>query len=723
MGIIPKLRNHSAISTFPLLGEDIPPLPTERNTSNDREYKLWLGAHPPHWFTHLCVTAHSESSRQFKPPALPSTWLSAIGEQLGMDSEGRSLRTEFEHCVVQLREYLATGNRTPSTISPLSFHFKPDLVNHTSFMLALAMAAAAAVTGRPLPSWVTFTGCMHASPDEKLELLTNTDGLDKKIRLCLGFDEEFDLRPLMDEWYQYESATRELGPRKERTVSGGVRLLVCPRHIRGWDERVQAELCVVDLDLRLDAHELSNNPERLLDQLEEVAGDDLVIAEVPTLWHALGLLGFAESIPLVGQTLDEMEAGTCQFRRVGTEFRESEGDPEAYIDRLIDNETRRLQTGLKDTIGVFQRLDLVTRRSLELLEWEAGFVAYPSDNWYRVVGGQVNEDSGLDVSGLPPALSSEEPLIQAVMEQRKPVVIRVEKPREHHEKDYLVASVIGTLYKEDAKAKAYLNLMKQCPLRYGVPLIFNHQIYGVLCLLGTSSARFINNLRMPVVWRFGDNCAEWLAEHFADEELRAQLNRPSDLLAEATLRSRRRASFTDSHRTISELTELCEKLCQDLAERAREFSTAYRVTVNLVDKRQRMIVLTGLAQDEVDRGPVLEEETLTVGLQLSRQIKSAFNEALNSRRTYLIPDTRRTDIRFRSIQPFAAAHMSIPLKGTNGPFGVVGVDFDESHRSDCNSITQRSLEVLVSNYSHLLDHFRGELWMAEMKIVLGEPPG
>jgi hypothetical protein len=259
---------------FPAIGSDIP------SGLTDAGWREHLRRNPPpHWLYHLEVFRGPSARGRFRPARKP--WLQQLAHHL------RLPHADYE---VEPRE-LVHSERSADEVSDVSFTLPlerdPD---GWSYSLSVALGMVSAACSRPIPPWVVSSGSLSA-PDGSLHLKSIGD-VEKKIRLCLGHDPRYDVRPLIGRLYDVHPGAESIyGPRDRRTVSGAVKLLLIPPEVDDWSADLRQRLGVESCRAGLNNFGQADFDD-LQEAVEELADGGMLVVQVRSVWQALHLLGF-----------------------------------------------------------------------------------------------------------------------------------------------------------------------------------------------------------------------------------------------------------------------------------------------------------------------------------------------------------------------------------------------------------------------------------------------
>jgi GAF domain-containing protein len=650
---------------FPALGSSVPIGPL-----SDAELGAHLRANPPHWIFHLEVLAPgTPTGQRFEPAA--TAWIEALALHLGL---GRAnWRITPRELVPRLRQARACPE--------VAFTI-PQTFQGTSWSLAVALGLAGASSARPLPPCVLSSGCLPnpLAPDLRL---TRTRGIEAKVRLALGRDPEFDIRPIISRYYAHPGTPHTHGPRELRTVSGSVRLLLIPTDVEGWSWEVRRRLGAEPIAARIEDFGQAD-PADLARRLEEMADGGLLVVQVPDVWQALRLLG-CQADPRIAQALAQAPyGGDSFFFRIGgsptSAGRGNEGE-RRFRERRAADALRDLDVRLRDVTGFHNRLLGILRACIEQLAGRGGNIARtgPDPDWLDVVACS----DGPSMEGLLRSVPAHEGINGLVLQTGGTQVAEDRR----HVRDLAgrlpASGLLETRYGPE-DCQRYRDLLQQLLGCMDVPLKRGDEVIGVLCVHLAAEGP-IDPVARFVVEKLAERAGIEVANQMAHE----QAERRSSAAAARTTEAIRQAEQLP-------LAAACDLLGRHLAAEAVRLSGGYRAAVRLLGHDHRSLAVIGLAGGPSAWPPDFRHRTF------ARTARSACNHALDLGASYLIPDTRRKDVHYEEVHPPATAHLAILLRSGSTPVGLLSVDFDQEHGSACNDETRRALEELAAPYANHL---------------------
>ncbi len=350
---------------FPVIGAEVPPVALPPEEFLDRV------AHDgvPHWLYHLRVR-HNARGRFDSP-------LWGIGGRQ-LEELARKLRLAGGF-TLHPAEFVP-GEFARADCSPYAFGY-PLIFAQGSAYLATAVGMAAAHARRPLPNWLLLSGSLAFPFRDDLRFHT-TAGIEEKVLLALGARPEYQTRPLLDRLYQDDSTPRHLGPRRRRVQPGRVRLLLVPTGIDTHPLEFTAPLDVRAVDLPAGSFGQATFA-ALEAEVRRLAGDDLLLVQVPSPFHALRLLGFATP----PGAADERPPHAFRVRQLPREGAESRRDEAGGSDVRQELEALEYRLARARAFDVYGRLTVILDRCRRLLRCESGDVAVvgPDPDWLRVM--------------------------------------------------------------------------------------------------------------------------------------------------------------------------------------------------------------------------------------------------------------------------------------------------------------------------------------------------
>jgi hypothetical protein len=361
----------SVTVSFPVIGSPLPDFPCPPDQFLDAVVER-----PPHWIYHLGIrTAPGLSRSRFLP--IPGSTVGNLAFRLGLNLAFQVTPREFVH-----GELPRPGERSPYAFG-LPAHFSGP-----SAFLALAVGLVACAWGRPLPPTVLFSGCL-SEPDTPESLrLTRTSGIADKLLLACGAGPGYNLRPVLNQLYDHPGTARHLGPRELRTQPGQIKLFLIPTDVDPEPSTVPP-LAVESLSASL-ADFGQESPGDVLARVEAMAGDGMLLVQVPSVFHALALLGYQHRQPRIVSDHPDLLREPIRVYRV-RHPRPAGAAPvgETSPDAQIRLELAQLEFRLRreHTRDVHTRLRLVLKRGCELLCCRTGEVILrgPVHGWGRAL--------------------------------------------------------------------------------------------------------------------------------------------------------------------------------------------------------------------------------------------------------------------------------------------------------------------------------------------------
>jgi GAF domain-containing protein len=656
-------------ASFPLVG-----IPVPESGLSDADLADYLARGDAHWLYHLQFLPPGTPAAQRFTPARPE-W---IGQLLGyLAPPGRAAE------VVPLEVFPGAhkGTALPPFAFPIPLRFKGS-----SWSLTVAVGLAGLVSGQEIPPWVVCSGCLpfHLDPFLRLEPIGRVE---EKVELCLGRKPEFDLRHLVNRMYAHRVLVDWLGPRDRRSVSGEVRLLILSRGVRlssgrtvdGLPQDYLQRLGLIPVETSLDDFRLARD---LYHRVRELGRGELLVVQVPTVWHALALLGLQTGAGYPADLLNEPLYGFRAQRRGGQQFG---GSPETSYRELKSREAvRELERQLQLVPWGTDRLRRILKSCLHQLECQAGLIARldPTRQWLEVLTFSGEADLR---DALPAFLPAREGVRHLALATKRTQIVTSQAEFQRLLRQQPAKALMDRHYSPEQRLR-YNQLVERIGGCVTVPLVRGDDVLGILCVHRKEEGRF------PLD---GVYVLEQLAQCAAVEVARQLDNE------QAVTRRRIPGRARDLARRIASmpLANACEQLGQELAREARMRSGAYRTAVRLLTHDRRSLNVVGLAGDKGSWPEDFGKRSF------ERTEANACNHALSHNESYRIADTRSQGIHYKEVFPPAAAHLAIIIRSGLEPIGVLSVDFDSTHREFCTEEMEKDLEDLAALYACHLHSF------------------
>jgi putative methionine-R-sulfoxide reductase with GAF domain len=610
---------------------------------------------PIHWFYHLevvCAALPVPAHRQVIPP----TRLAELAGFLGLDGP----------FTVTAREFFP-GEYDRITTSDVAFHVEPDFSTR-SYQLPLAVALAAARLRRPLPPWVALTGALEEPLASELRL-TQTGGIDEKIRLCLGL-EGYDLGPLLERLYLHDSTPLRLGPRRERVVSRKVRLLVVPQKVDVVNFRLlPAPLRCLPVALR-PGKLACDDFDQLAGTLQRLAGDDLLVVQVPTVAHALHLLGYRGRWSLPAGA----EQATLPAFRIGAA--DAAALERSSVAQHAQIEQEALEAVLRRTPDVHQKLTSILERCARLLGCHAANLAIEepahAGRWLRVWACW-----GDRMEQLPPYSSGEEGINREVLQSGE-LAIWPDYPGRALDSRLMAAHYPPETYDR------YLDVLSHVGSCAAFPFRLNDRVVGVVPFHHRQRGPFDPQALQIVEHLIG------LAEREVTSYLRAiELFHGRRTPVPVLVRQSSRPPDPEDLREIGD----------ELAAEALRLTGAYRTAVRLRTRHGRSLRVIGLA-GEAGAWPADFTQR-----RFSLQEPSAASRAVRSGQTFVILDCAGQTVDYFPIEPSATCHASVVLRTGARVLGVLSIDWDRPRSQEAIALDVDAVERLVAGPAGILRTF------------------
>jgi GAF domain-containing protein len=662
---------------FPVIGSPMPTL-VDPGTGRflDSETFLDLVAQDyPHWLYHLHIAKARRGTFHSDFAPVSRELLQQLAGFLGLDCGFRVKPLEFIHGALP----------GPGERSPYAFGY-PAEFNADSCYLALVVGLVAAATRRPLPPTVLLSGCDRRRGQRPG--LAGTGDIEKKVLLSLGLDPGYIAQPLVNQLYGHPATERVLGPPEGRVRQASVKLFLIPTDV-DTDPREFGDPLVTDpvADISL---ERFGQPDvgAVLAQVKELAPDAMLLVQVPTAFHALYLLGYHHAHPLIRNRVgphlwDPLPVFRVrhQLQGAGAQGRHSPGPD--LLPELAQLEFRLNEARGKD---IYTRLNIILEQCMKRLHCHAGGAVVVVDplnpDWLRVF---ARKSPG--ATRLPHFVPCSVGITGRVVRTGETVTLDRTAASDDYQAALADTNPLSDRYPPEVwqQYQAFLREMKSCvvmPLRYGGKTL------GVICLHRDREGAFNPNM-VRLVEGLVERAAAEVAAFLEDE--RRNLQRMPPLTGPG--------SVEDLAGRVASLPRAGAQaeLGQELARLALARSGAYRTIVRLITPDHHSLVAIGM--DAAD--PASLEPFRTTLFPLTQG--SAARHAIESGRSYIVPDTQQTGIHFHPVPPTAAAHASILLRASNHVLGVLSLDWDRPEA--CDAPLQATLEDLAGRYALALKAF------------------
>jgi GAF domain-containing protein len=679
------------VTAFPAIGY---PLPDTRKGMADADLRAYLKRNLPHWLYHIAVFPPGQPGRGPRFAPATADWIRQLAAYLGLVSPAGE--------VIPLE--LFPSRRYGSECADIAFPIPMDF-DGASWSLSVAAGLAAAGTGHQLPRWVVCSGTLPPALDPYLQL-TATGRIEEKIELCLGRQPAYDTRYLVDRYYRHPATPQTHGPRQLRSVSGEVQLLLIPRRLRSVDGREAPGMPKEILQrvgmAQVDAELNDLRHADLKGRVEKLGQGGLLVVQVPTVWHALAVLGFGEDgSPLASRINDHLGDDSCHVFRVLN----GAGGASATFTRDKHREAaealRDLDVKLRDIYDSNARIRIILQQCVERLDGRSGHVSRVGSHkkWLEVmacVGGAEMED-------LPPSVPAHQGIRGLALRTRKTQVATTQAQFQELLADAPAAGLLEERYKAE-ECHRYNRFVAQIAACMVVPLIQNEEVIGNLCVHRLTEGSF-DLVDQYVVERLAERAAIEVARHVAN----VKAARQRDVGRQAHDLAKRVGDMP--------LVDACAHLAQELAVKALEMSGGFRTAVRLLSHDQLSLSGVGIAGKEAAWPAAFRQRIY------SRKDRSAYNHALATDANYLLPNTRLKEVKslhYDDIHADAAAHLAIILYSGREAIGVLSVDFDAEHRAECNVGMEKALEVLARVYASHIHAFNTDQLCARLEASL--PP-
>ncbi len=677
-------------TAFPVIGSDVPP--------PGRSPARWLSGvvrNPPHWIYHLAVSCSGregpeglfgpysliEADEPAAPPAGegPESLFSPLSAaELGRLAAGLGLPGRF---AVRPLEYVLGAMPEPGARSRWAFPLPPKFAGR-SWQLPLLVGLVACGTDRPLPPWVLLTGCLAEPPEPPLRL-AHTQKVEQKVRLALGDHPAYDLCSILDHYYQHPAAGKVLGPRERRVTPGGVKLFVCPTEVDAAPASLLCDYAVEACSLTC-AEFARPDFEELRAGVERLAGDDLLVVQVPAALDALCLLGYHHWHATAREyfAAGGGRAGLAAFIVRRPRPRNGGSELLATRERHLQAAYAQLEARLTPARDIYEKLRIFLEQCVALLQCDSGDVAIAGEEGsLRVVA-----RSGRGVEHVPyrlPAVS----ITGRVLRSGKTTVV----PRTAEDSDFgeeaSPSSPLAVLLRDEFW-QAYRGYLQEIRSAVVLPLVAPEggAPLGVIRLARRREGEFDEG-QVQVVEALAQRIAADVA-HLVRGEKRPE--QAGGCVAGLT-------PGADGQGNLAGAAPLSPadapaQLGRELAERALQMAGADRVMVRRIPWGQNnALVVIGLAgaAGAWPAGIAAETFSLDEG--------SAAAHAIRTGQSYRIPDTACKGIHYQPIPPEPRSHVSVPLQSGRETLGVLSVDWDRP--GACDDATVEALQQLAARYA------------------------
>lgn len=683
------------VTVFPAIGKDVPPRIHQylndpellRAPHKVREMVKHLNEEKPHWLFHVEVLMNTSTppSSPFMPDLDTPDWLQHLAGFLQIQKRFQLSSLEMIPRVRRVKD-----------VPPLSFPIPPSSFRGRSYSLAIALGLVAATAQRPLPPWIVSSGILPLAALQQSLALKPIGKLEDKIELCLGARTTHDISPILRQIFKHPEAHTIYGVEPLRASPKKVQLLLIPRDTKELDYTLRKKIGIEPFRGITAQHRSMDD---LKAEIDAIPDCDLLLVQVPSVWHALGFLGFHHEHPAISAMLRSGWKDDLRSFRVHHSLR-GRGSVIGELARAkarVEESLNELELALFDVSGHYPRLQTILKHCANYLNCTGGTIARvtPDEEWLEVVASWGNE------GGLQPQLPyvpANEGLNGVVLAQQKTQIARSPEEFQRLTAHLPYSKRIRARYGKNL-ADAYFEMVGKIQACVDVPLKSGDRVIGVLCLHATNE-RSLDHDNVAVIEALADRAAIELANILSNEK--------GSRLTHVFNRFRK---TVEAVRSVS-ISDATNRLGNQLAHDALELTGAYRAAVRLLHQDTKALTLIGLAGGD-NAWPEWQQ-----GSEFPREEENACNHALDTDDHYLIPDTRQRKIHYKEIEPAAAAHIAIVLRDGLQQVGVLSVDFDQDHRIDCNPETVQLLEQLVQPYASCFRSYSSDRLIEELEAAL-----
>ncbi len=645
-----------AIVAFPVIGSDVQP--PGRSPAN---FRAQATQNPPHWIYHLAVSRSAGEAHESPFRPVPARVLDRLAGVLEISGPFK----------IEPLEYLHGAMPRPAERSKYAFAL-PSRFSGQSYLLPLAVGLVACGAGCPLPPWVLLSGAL-SSPFESPLPLDRTRKIAQKIHLALGDDPAYDLDPILDHYYEYPSAHTFLGDRQQRVTPGRVKLLILPTETDATPACLRPAYLVDEA--RISVADLGRESfDELRTAVEQLAGDDLLVVQVPTAYDALCLLGYQHRYPLAAARLPN---GSPFAAYVVRRRRARSGASELlyFRERHLQAAQAHLEKCQGSARDILDKLGIFVELCAGLLKCESGDIAVDEagGDWLRVVARY-----GRGMENVPYALPALDITGRAMRTGELQVVDRVAEDPDFLEALSTENPLPSRLREEDWRAYCcYAKKVGSCvavplPGLHGTPL-------GVMRLARHEERPFDRGL-VEVVAALARRAAADVAR-LARDERRPESGPAARLVGDAPDGVSAGIAPADAPAVLG----------SELARQAMELTGAYRAIVRRVPWGENHLVVCGLSGAE----GAWPSDTATQTFPLNEDSAAVY--AMRTGQSYLIPDTAQKDIHYWPIAPEARCHAAILLRSGRETLGVLSVDWQKP--GACDDARVNVLQQLAGRYA------------------------
>jgi hypothetical protein len=669
-------RKSTATAAFPVCGASLPSL-----VLSDQKLRRRL-TRPPHWIYHVAVERLEAPPCQHSFDPLSRNLYDALRSALGLADVAFRLRP---------LEYVTGHFQRGLNCSPITFAIPFRQITHDSHNLAFAAALVGAATGRPLPPWVLLTGKLRWPLTETLDL-DRTDGLAVKARLCLRGDHRYDVVPLLRRLYDEGSteASRVLGPWTERTLSGGVRLLVVPESIDPGPQELPSDLAVEPCPgLPLDLFE-HGDFEQALTQIGGIAGKDLMLVQVPGGLHLLRLFGYHRlHTPLARAACATWRAASCRGELRAFRVRASDpaGRARPNVRRWLAVELDRLDVELGREVDIHGKLRRILASCGRLLGCVSGNVALRAPETpagLLSVWGRWGEGS----DRLPPCVPADQGVNAEVLRSGRRVVLEqtAGDPRFR-----VPPASAGSAFPADL-GPGYQRFLDSIHACADFPLKIAGRVEGVLCLHRDHEGPFDEG-QLEAVQVLADRAAQEVAGMVGTLAYLHSVSAPAALVAGAQQAAAAPADLTSRRPDATDL----ETLGDFLARLALRITGGERAWVRVLSPDRRQVRTIGAAAaSEGWPAPAVGSSAL---LAADGAAQHAFSQAAG----FALPDAHFQSGAYVPIDPEARTHVTVLLGHGPHVLGFLSVEWRREPLSPTAArLAQLALEQRAADHTFAL---------------------
>jgi GAF domain-containing protein len=661
---------------FPAIGTPIPQFPC-----TPEDFCSLVDRDVPHWIYHLRIKALRKAPSRSRLAPVSGGEVEELAQALGLSSHGFKVKP---------KEFIHGATPKWADLSPYAFGLPSNFPNDSCF-LALAVGLVAAAADRPVPRWVLLSGCLDVPFPQGLPLALTRD-VESKLKLSFGLDRGYDLRPVVEALYEHPSTKGYLGKRSRRAYPGCIKLVLVPTRVDASPLELGPPLVARAEPSRGLADFGQKKLDALLRRVDDIRGEDLLLVQVPTVFHALWLLGYHHSHPFIDRQVRASGKPVEVFRV----RHEQAGGPalERSPESEVQHELAVLEHLLASARDTPRKLSVILERCRQDLHCHSGDVLIlRGPHWLEVLA-RHDLAAGPHDPFVParPGITG-----RALRTGQTQVVVDTRADPDFLralEEDEDWARTYGESW---VRHRQFLERSRAC---VKVPLRHDGRVLGVLCLHREDAGPF-NRTMVRLVEALAGRAAQEVAAYLHQED---QVRRHTAAL-DGT------GSVEDLARQVGSLPRAGAqaRLAAELARVAWQRSGAARAAVSLLAPDGQSLETVALAGPEgAWPDPVTSRHLL--------QGDFAAQHAIATRQSYVIPDTSEPGIHFQPVPPVAFSHAAILVRVGSHILGVLGLDWDV--RDGCAPGLRDALEDLAGRYALALKAHGTDDLFAELERCL-----